>query len=104
VRKMGKRRIVNEDDINNIQLPVANDILGVAVKFLGFDRIMVKCQDGHERLCRIRGKMKRRAWIRLGDIVLVSPWDMQSDIRGDICWRYKRNQTELLRSKGFLKT
>lgn len=104
MRKMGKRRIVNEDDINNIQLPVANDILGVAVKFLGFDRIMVKCQDGHERLCRIRGKMKRRAWIRLGDIVLVSPWDMQSDIRGDICWRYKRNQTELLRSKGFLKT
>lgn len=101
---MGKRKIINEDDINNIQLPVANDTLGVAVKFLGFDRIMVKCQDGHERLCRIRGKMKRRAWIRLGDIVLVSPWDMQSDIRGDICWRYKRNQTELLRSKGFLKT
>ena len=101
---MGKRKIVSEDDINNIQLPVANDILGVAVKFLGFDRIMVKCQDGHERLCRIRGKMKRRAWIRLGDIVLVSPWDFQSDIRGDICWRYKKNQTELLRSKGFLKT
>ena len=101
---MGKRKIVSEDDINNIQLPVANDILGVAVKFLGFDRIMVKCQDGHERLCRIRGKMKRRAWIRLGDIVLVSPWDIQSDIRGDICWRYKKNQTDLLRSKGFLKT
>ncbi len=100
---MGKRKIVNEDDINNIQLPVANDILGVAVKFLGFDRIMVKCQDGHERLCRIRGKMKRRAWIRLGDTVLVSPWDMQSDIRGDICWRYKRNQLDMLRSKGFLK-
>jgi len=100
---VGKRKIVNEDDINNIQLPVANDILGVAVKFLGFDRIMVKCQDGHERLCRIRGKMKRRAWIRLGDTVLVSPWDMQSDIRGDICWRYKRNQLDMLRSKGFLK-
>ena len=103
MREVGKRKIVNEDDINNIQLPVANDILGVAVKFLGFDRIMVKCQDGHERLCRIRGKMKRRAWIRLGDTVLVSPWDMQSDIRGDICWRYKRNQLDMLRSKGFLK-
>jgi len=101
---MGKRKIVSEDDINNIQLPVANDVLGTAVKFLGFDRIMVKCQDGHERLCRIRGKMKRRAWIRLGDIVLVSPWDFQSDVRGDICWRYKRNQTELLKSKGYLKT
>ena len=101
---MGKRKIVSEDDINNMQLPVANDVIGVAVKFLGFDRIMVKCQDGHERLCRIRGKMKRRAWIRLGDIVLVSPWEFQSDVRGDICWRYKRNQTELLKSKGYLKT
>jgi len=101
---MGKRKIVSEDDISNMQLPVANDVLGTATKFLGFDRIMVKCQDGHERLCRIRGKMKRRAWIRLGDIVLVSPWDFQSDTRGDICWRYKRNQTELLRSQGYLKT
>jgi translation initiation factor 1A len=101
---MGKRKIVNEDDMSNMQLPVANDVLGTAVKFLGFDRIMVKCQDGHERLCRIRGKMKRRAWIRLGDIVLVSPWDFQSDVRGDICWRYKRNQTEWLISQGYLKT
>jgi translation initiation factor 1A len=60
-------------------IPTANDVLGIAVKLLGFDRIMVKCQDGHERLCRIRGKMKRRVWIRVGDIVLVSPWDFQSD-------------------------
>ena len=99
---MGKRKVVNEDDISNMQLPVANDVLGTAVKMLGFDRILVKCQDGHERVCRIRGKLKRRVWIRLGDIVLVSPWDFQSDIRGDICWRYKRNQTDWLRNKGYL--
>ena len=74
----------------------------VAIKMLGNDRIMVKCQDGHTRLCRIRGKMKRRFWIRQGDIVLVSPWDFQSDKRGDIFWRYRRNQTEWLRKKGYL--
>ena len=99
---MGKRKVISEDDISNMQLPAASDLLGTAVKLLGFDRILVKCQDGHERVCRIRGKLKRRVWIRLGDIVLVSPWDFQSDIRGDICWRYKRNQTEWLRSKGYL--
>ena len=33
---------------------------------LDFDRVMVKCQDGHTRICRIRGKMKRRTWIREG--------------------------------------
>ena len=65
-------------------LPAKTDVLGMAVRMLGADRIMVKCQDGKERLCRIRGKLKRRVWIREGDVVLVSPWDFQSDERGDI--------------------
>ncbi len=99
---MGKKKVVSETDIQNMVLPVANDVLGVAVKMLGFDRILVKCQDGHERLCRIRGKIKRRVWIREGDIVLVSPWDFQSDSRGDIIWRYTRGQAELLRRRGYL--
>jgi translation initiation factor 1A len=99
---MGKRKIVNESDLGKIQLPVANDVLGIAVRMLGFDRMMVKCQDGKERLCRVRGKLKRRVWIRVGDIVLVSPWDFQSDVRGDICGRYRRNETEWLRTNGYL--
>jgi len=100
---LGKRKVKSEEELKNMMLPVANDVLGIAEKLLGFDRVMVKCQDGHERLCRIRGKMKRRAWIRLRDIVLVSPWDFQSDKRGDIIWRYKRNQAEWLRRNGYLK-
>ena len=64
-------------------LPSENDVLGIAIKMLGAERIMVKCQDGKERLCRIRGKLKKRVWIREGDIVLVSPWEVQSDKRGD---------------------
>ncbi len=88
--------------MGNVHLPTGNDVLGIAVKLLGFDRIMVKCQDGNERLCRIRGKLKRRVWIRLGDIVLVSPWDFQSDVRGDIIWRYRKNETAWLRSKAYL--
>jgi translation initiation factor 1A len=99
---LGKRKIVSEDDFGRIQLPVANDVLGIATRMLGFDRMMVKCQDGHERLCRVRGKLKRRVWVRLGDVVLVSPWDFQSDVRGDICARYRRNETSWLRSKGYL--
>jgi len=99
---LGKKKVITEEELSEMVLPAANDVLGVAVKLLGFDRVLVKCQDGHERLCRIRGKMKRRVWIREGDIVLVSPWDFQSDKRGDIFWRYKRSQAELLRRKGYL--
>lgn len=99
---MGRRK-GGSVDFNAIKVPAGNDIIGIAKKMLGFDRIMVSCQDGHERLCRIRGKMKRRMWIRVGDIVLISPWDFQSDERGDIIWRYKRNQADWLRRKGYLK-
>jgi len=83
-------------------LPSANDVLGIATKLLGYDRVMVKCQDGRERLCRIRGKMKRRVWIRVGDVVLVSPWDFESDKRGDLFWRYTRAQAEDLRRRGYV--
>lgn len=99
---MGKRKVINEESLENMLYPTGSDVLGTAIKMFGFDRILVKCQDGKERLCRIRGKLKRRIWIRLGDIVLVSPWDFQSDTRGDIFWRYRKNQTEQLRMKGYL--
>jgi translation initiation factor 1A len=103
MQKMGKRKVKSESNLQNMLLPSENDVLGTAVKMLGSERIMVKCQDGKERLCRVRGKLKRRVWIREGDIVLVSPWDFQSDKRGDIFWRYRRNQTAWLRNKGYLE-
>jgi translation initiation factor 1A len=99
---MGKRKITNEGKMDQMILPSKNDVLGVAIKMLGADRIMVKCQDGKDRLCRIRGKLKRRVWIRENDIVLVSPWDFQSDERGDIFWRYRQNQVTWLRDRNYL--
>jgi translation initiation factor 1A len=99
---LGKRKVLSEGQLSQMMYPSANDVLGVATKLLGYDRIMVKCQDGRERLCRIRGKMKRRVWIRVGDVVLVSPWDFDSDKRGDLFWRYTRAQAEDLRRRGYI--
>jgi translation initiation factor 1A len=100
---LGKRKVKNESNLENMLLSSENDVLGTTVKILGSERILVKCQDGKERLCRIRGKLKRRVWVREGDIVLVSPWDFQSDTRGDTFWRYRKNQSDWLRNKGYLK-
>jgi translation initiation factor 1A len=100
---MGKKKVLSEKNLRNIVYPSENDVIGVVQKMLGYDRVMVKCQDGHTRICRIRGKMKRRTWIREGDVVLVSPWDFQGDERGEIFWRYTDNQVEELRRRGILK-
>lgn len=102
VKKMGRREIANEGSLEHMVLPAANDVLGMAVRMLGADRIMVQCQDGKERLYRVRGKLKRRVWIREGDVVLVSPWDFQADKRGDIFWRYRKNQSDRLRKHDYL--
>lgn len=99
---MGKKKVISEEEIKDIVLPVANDVLDIATQLLGFDRVLMKCQDGHECLCRLRGKMKRRVWIRIGGVVLVSPWDFQYHKRGDVVWRYKKSQAEWLRKNGYL--
>lgn len=97
-----KRKVLSEEDLQDIILPGAGQVLGIAVKMLGLDRIMVNCDDGKQRLCRIVGKLKRRVWIRENDVVLVSPWEFDPK-RGDIVWRYTRNQKDWLRNKGYLR-
>ncbi|MEM0010292.1 MAG: translation initiation factor eIF-1A [Candidatus Bathyarchaeia archaeon] len=100
---MGKKKVVSEEEISEeLVLPSENDVLGIVVKMLGYDRVLVKCQDGYERICRIRGKLKRKLWIRVGDVVLVSPWDFQRESRGDVIWRYTKGQVEYLRRNGLL--
>jgi translation initiation factor 1A len=101
---MGKKLVKNEGDIRkNMFMPNKNDILGIVDKNFGFTRMSVICQDGHNRMCRIRGKMKKRNWVREGDIVLVSPWDFAFNLKGDIIFRYTQNQANWLRNAGLLK-
>ncbi|MFC1803462.1 translation initiation factor eIF-1A [Thermoproteota archaeon] len=99
---MGKRLVKNEGDIRkHMKMPNEYDLLGLVTKNYGSTRMNVKCQDGETRVCRVRGKMKKRNWVREGDIVLVSPWSFQSDQKGDIIFRYTSNQANWLQSKGY---
>ena len=98
----GKKKVITEEEIRQEVLPAEGEVLGLVAQLLGYDRILVKCADGNTRLCRIRGKMKRRVWIKNGDTVLVAPWDFQSEKRGDIVWRYTQAQADVLKRKGYL--
>jgi len=99
VLKVVKRKVKNVSILRRMVLPSKNYVLGIAVKFFSGERIIVKCQDGKKRLCRILGKLKRRVCIREDNIVLVSPWGFQSDIRGDISGSYRKNQSDWIRNK-----
>jgi len=99
---MGKKKVLSEEELRDIVYPGPRQMVRFVSQLLGYDRVRVKCADGFERLCRIRGKMKRRVWVRLNDAVLVEPWDFQYNERGDILWRYTKSQVETLKQRGHL--
>jgi len=79
------------------------ELFGIIVQMLGFDRVRVRCEDGEIRIGRILGRMKKRVWMRVGDTVLVVPWEFQTDAKCDVVWRYIGNEIEWLQKKGLLK-
>jgi translation initiation factor 1A len=99
-----KKDLIEEDEgeFRKVRTPRQGEILGIVVKMMGYDRLQVKCTDGKVRLSRIRGKMKKRVWIKEGDVVIVAPWDFQDD-RADIIWRYSKGQAKWLEDNGYLK-
>lgn len=101
---MGKKNKKNQDQrIIRVRVPRGNQVLGEVEQMLGNRRMRVNCTDGNTRLCRIPGKVRRRIWIKEGSIVLVEPWSVQADERGDVLWRYSGGQVKWLRKKGYLK-
>ncbi len=84
-------------------MPKEGEMFGVVEMMLGGDRMQVNCNDGKVRKCRIPGRMRKRVWIRTGDLVLIKPWIVQSDERADIAFRYTPTQTNWLRRKGIIE-
>lgn len=88
------------DEFERIRTPRPGEILGVVEQMYGFDRLRVRCKDGFIRNCRIPGRIRKRLWVREGDVVIVRPWTVQSKEKGDIIHRYTASQLDLLRRKG----
>lgn len=101
---MKKRNIQPEEEIARIKIPRQPEVLGVVEMMVGGDRLRVKCDDGKMRICRIPGRLRKKVWIRVGDLVLVEPWKAQSEERGDIVFGYTATQANWLKRKGFVKT
>ncbi|MFQ5711287.1 MAG: translation initiation factor eIF-1A [Candidatus Geothermarchaeales archaeon] len=99
---MGKRKVLTEKELKDTPLPATGQLLGIVKKLLGNDRAQALCTDMKMRTCRIKGKLRRRVWIRIGDTVLIELWGFQDDTRGDIVGRYTAAQKEWLRQNGYL--
>ena len=99
---MGKRQVKSESALKEIRLPEEGELFGRVLKMLGGENVLIKCDDNVTRRGRIRGKLKRRVWIRDNDIVIIAPWDFKEAERGDIVWRFTLPQVEWLKENNHI--
>ena len=78
-----------------------NEMFAIADQLLGGSRIHVICEDKKSRMARIPGKMKRKARVRAGDLLIIRPWDIQNE-KADIVFRYSRTQASSLSRRKLL--
>ena len=91
------------EEVGRLPLPrrERGEIFGVASQLLGAARIRVMCEDSLSRMGRITGKMKKKMWIREGDLLIIRPWGFQEG-KADILFRYSRTQSTYLARRNLL--
>ena len=94
--------VPEEQQVIRVRIPQGKEILGIVQQRLGGSRMRVRCLDGKLRVCRIPGRLKRKLWVREGDIVVVEIWEYSGDEKGDIVYKYSKNQAYFLKTKGYL--
>jgi translation initiation factor 1A len=108
-RGRGKFSSSEHPQITRVKMPYRKngEMFGRVTDIYGQDRMGVYCEDGKHRIGRIRGKIKKRVWIRQGDLVVVNPWNFETEIEGqsekcEISWRYMKHEVAwLLRNSMF---
>ena len=98
-----KAEVTEGGEVQRVRLPRGKEILGILEQRLGSSRMMVNCFDGHTRTCRVPGRLKRKLWLREGDIVLVEPWEFNGNEKGDVIFKYTPTAADWLKRKGFIK-
>jgi len=91
------------EEVGRLPVPrrTRGEIYGVASQLLGAARIRVICEDSVSRMGRITGKMKKKMWIREGDLLILRPWGFQEG-KADILFRYSRTQAMYLSRRNML--
>lgn len=89
------------DQEHKLKMPEGKAVIGIVTQALGASNFRVRCSDNLERMCGIPGRLRKRFWIKAGDLVMVLPLMVQSNEKGDIVWRYSLGDKDTLRQRGY---
>lgn len=72
------------------------------IRLLGGPNLEIICEDGIKRMGVIRGNMRNKIWVSIGDYLLVSLREFQ-DEKCDVLLRYTPENVRALKSYGEIK-
>jgi translation initiation factor 1A len=86
-----------------LPLPDPNEgtMLCVVQRIVGAGFTEVVCTDNDTYMARIPGKMRRKVWIKEGDVILFLPWGTR-DKKGEIVYRYEKDEVKRLIDMGLI--
>jgi len=99
--KKHKRNKNQQQESKNLRLKEPGQEYAQIKKCKGNCRFDVICFDGKERMAIMCGKMRKRRFVNVNDIVLVSLREWQDSIC-DIIENYDENLTRKLKDKGLV--
>ncbi|PIZ51576.1 translation initiation factor IF-1A [Candidatus Woesearchaeota archaeon CG_4_10_14_0_2_um_filter_33_13] len=93
-----------EPTVLRVRIPQGKEVLGIVQQRLGGSRMKVLCLDSKERICRIPGRLRRALWVRENDVVIIEPWELGGEDKGDVVYKYRsKAEVAFLKKKGYLK-
>jgi translation initiation factor 1A len=96
---MKKKNAMKHNKSSELVLKEAGQEYAKVISLVGEGRLMAQCMDGIDRLCHIRGTLKKKVWIVKDDLILISLRDFQ-DEKADVLVKYTEQEVRTLRSMG----
>ena len=87
------------DDLKNIIFRELDQEYAQVTALLGNCRLRLNCIDGKTRIGKIRGAIRKKSWISMNDVVLVSLRDFEDD-KCDVLLLYKSHEVVYLQKLG----
>ena len=98
-----ERRAKGPEQVTRVPLPKENQVIGIVQQRHGGNKMQVACLDKKERNCRVPGRLRRKLWLRPGDIVIIELWELDKE-KGDVILKYRPAQIAWLKRNNHLKT
>ena len=78
------------------------EMFAIVKEISGGSRMQAFCEDNLTRMVRIPGRLKKKMWCRVNDIIIIKLWPIQTDKKCDLVYRYRPTEREVLKRKGVI--